>query len=72
MLDRRGHDRQAGDLRAVLAGYHTASMLLEALRETCQVVLTAIEAIDPVCAGMVEDLRLEVDKRLMEAHSSHS
>jgi hypothetical protein len=27
-------------------------------------VLTAIEAIDPVCQTMVEELRLEVDKRL--------
>ena len=37
------------------------SVLRSALGEACQVVLTAIEAIDPVCATMVEELRLEVD-----------
>ncbi len=36
-------------------------VLRSALREACQVVLTAIEAIDPVCATMVEELRLKVD-----------
>jgi hypothetical protein len=44
-------------------------MLLAALRETCQVALTAIEAIDPVSATLIEELRLEVDKRLSEEHT---
>lgn len=69
-LDQHGHDRQASALRAVLANHHPRSMFLAALRETCQVALTAIEAIDPVCANMVEELRLEVDKRLTEEHNS--
>jgi hypothetical protein len=68
-LDQRGHATHAGALRSVLAARHPGSMFLAALRETCQVVLTAIEAIDPVCATLVEELRLEVDKRLTEEHS---
>ncbi|MGD0104475.1 MAG: hypothetical protein ABSC06_10600 [Rhodopila sp.] len=69
-LDQRGHKRHAGALRAVLAEIHPRSMFLRALRETCQTVLTAIEAVDPVCATLVEELRLEVDKRVREEHSS--
>ena len=60
-LDERGHADQAGALRSALRQPHSASLLRATLRETCQVVLTAIEAIDPVCATMVEELRLEVD-----------
>jgi hypothetical protein len=69
-LYRRGHAGQARALRAVLAARHPKSMFLAALRETCQTVLTTIEAIDPVCAAMVEELRLEVDKRLTEERGS--
>jgi hypothetical protein len=69
-LDRRGHARHAGALRAALARRHPRSLFLTALRETCQVVLTAIEAIDPVSATLLEELRLEVDKRLSEEHNS--
>lgn len=60
-LDQRGHAAHAGTLRAALAHGHSGSILRSALRDACQVVLTAIEAIDPVCATMVEELRLEVD-----------
>jgi hypothetical protein len=60
-LDQRGHAEHAGVLRAALARGHSASILRTALRDACQVVLTAIEAIDPVCATMVEELRLKVD-----------
>jgi hypothetical protein len=60
-LDQRGHAEHAGRLRAALAHNHSAKVLRSALGEACQVVLTAIEAIDPVCATMVEELRLEVD-----------
>jgi hypothetical protein len=70
LLQQHGHDGQASALRAALVNIRPRSMLLAALRETCQVVLTAIEAIDPVCAALVEELRLEVDKRLTEGHSS--
>jgi|HubBroStandDraft_6_1064221.scaffolds.fasta_scaffold4818432_1 hypothetical protein len=60
-LDQRGHAEHANTLRAALAYTHSGSILRSALRDACQVVLTAIEAIDPVCATMVEELRLEVD-----------
>jgi hypothetical protein len=55
-------------LRAALAHNPAGAVLLSALRDVCQVVLTSIEAIDPVCGTLVEDLRLEVDKRLEEGH----
>jgi len=67
-LHKRGHARQAHEIHAVLRGSHAGSILLTALRDVCQVVLTAIEAVDPVSATMVEELRLEVDKRLTETH----
>jgi hypothetical protein len=60
-LEQRGHAEHAGRLRAALAHNHSAAVLRSALGEACQVVLTAIEAIDPVSATMVEELRLEVD-----------
>jgi hypothetical protein len=69
-LVQHGHIGHAGALRAALADTHPRSLFLSTLREACQVVLTAIEAIDPVCATFVEELRLEVDKRLMAEHSS--
>jgi hypothetical protein len=68
-LDQRGHPEHAGRLRAALARGHSGGVLRSTLRDACQVVLTAIEAIDPVCATMVEELRLEVDARLMEKHA---
>ncbi len=71
-LAERGHVGPAGILRTALAETHPRSVFLSTLREACQVVLTAIEAIDPVCAGFVEDLRLEVDKRLTAEHPSAS
>jgi hypothetical protein len=60
-LDQRGHAEHASRLRAALANRHSGSILRSGLRDACQVVLTTIEAIDPVCATMVEELRLEVD-----------
>jgi hypothetical protein len=39
------------------------------LREICQTALTAIEAIDPTTETMLEELRLEVDKRLVRHHT---
>ena len=63
-LQQRGHAPQAQAVRAVLGHGHAGAVLLAALRDVCQVVLTAIEAIDPVSGTMVEELRLEVDKRL--------
>jgi hypothetical protein len=69
-LDQRGHPEHAGRLRAALGRGHSGAMLRAALRDACQVVLTTIEAIDPVCATMVEELRLEVDARLVEKHAA--
>jgi hypothetical protein len=40
--------------------------MLRALREALQVALTAVEAIDPATETMVEELRLEVDKDLLQ------
>ncbi len=64
-LEQRGHAEHAGRLRAALA-HGPGHALRTALRDACQVVLTAIEAIDPVSATMVEELRLEVDARLVD------
>ena len=64
-LDQRGHKEHASRFRAALEDGHS---LRTALRGACQVVLTAIEAIDPVSATMVEELRLEVDARLADKH----
>jgi hypothetical protein len=66
-LDQRGHKEHADTFRAALENGHS---LRTALRDACQVVLTAIEAIDPVCATMVEELRLEVDARLTDKPGS--
>lgn len=69
-LDQRGHGEQAGRLRAALSHSHSGSLLRAALRDACQVVLTAVEAIDPVSATMVEELRLEVDAWLADKHGA--
>jgi hypothetical protein len=65
-LDQRGHAEHAGRFRTALAH---GRPLRTALRDACQVVLTAIEAIDPVSATMVEELRLEVDALLVKKRS---
>jgi hypothetical protein len=63
-LRERGHHAEA-DLLATHLGIHTVERgLLFALREACETVLTAIEAIDPVMQTMIEGLRLEVEQRL--------
>jgi hypothetical protein len=49
---------------------HRGSGLLEALREFCQSVLTAVEAIDPASFAAVEELRMDVDRRLNTGHTS--
>jgi hypothetical protein len=43
---------------------------LHGLRDVCQAILTAIEAIDPSSGTAIEELRLEVDKRLFP-HGVH-
>jgi len=62
-LEQRGHPEHAGRLRAAMAHGH---MLRTALRDACQVILTAVEAIDPVSETMVEELRVKLDALLME------
>jgi hypothetical protein len=61
-LQQRGHHQAAAYIENALG--HSGAALLHALREACQVALTAIEAIDPVSATMIDELRLEVDKHL--------
>ncbi len=58
-----GHHGAANHLARTLA-LGAESGLLFALRETLEALLTGIEAIDPVTETMMEELRLEVEKRL--------
>jgi len=44
--------------------------LLFALREACETILTAIEAVDPVTQTMIEELRLEVESRLRPSNDT--
>lgn len=62
-LREHGHHPEADHLAHQLAT-RVESSLLFALREACQTILTAIEAIDPVTQTLIEELRLEVEKRL--------
>jgi hypothetical protein len=63
-LRERGHHAQADHLQHQLSLHTVERGLLFALRETCETILTAIEAIDPATETMIEELRLEVEKRL--------
>jgi len=63
-LRQRGHHAQADHLQHQLSLQSVESGFLFALREACETLLTAIEAIDPVTQTMIEELRLEVEKRL--------
>lgn len=63
-LREQGHEAEAEKLARPLSMQGVERGLLFTLREACETVLTAIEAIDPVTQTMIEDLRLEVEKRL--------
>lgn len=63
-LRERGHHTQADQLAHRLTAHDVERGLLFALREACETLLTAVEAIDPVTQTMIEELRLEVEKRL--------
>jgi hypothetical protein len=73
-LRAQGHDAQADHVQETLdrhgvpsletPGEQVGSGLLHGLRDALQTVLTAIEAIDPSSGTAIEELRLEVDKRL--------
>jgi hypothetical protein len=63
-LRESGHNAEADRLELQLTAHAVGRGVLFALRETCETILTAIEAIDPVTQTMIEELRLEVEKRL--------
>jgi hypothetical protein len=66
-LRAEGHTAQADHIEATV-DQHDDGLghgFLHALRDACQTVLTAIEAIDPSSGTAIEEFRLEVDKRLM-------
>ena len=69
-LRQGGHHAQADHLERQLAMHAVERGFLFALRETCETILTAIEAIDPVTQTMIEELRLEVEKRLRRTDGS--
>jgi hypothetical protein len=58
-LRAEGHDTAAERVHGAAAG-----AILHTLRDACEFVLTAIEALDPKTQMMAEELRLEVEKRL--------
>jgi hypothetical protein len=59
-----GHHAEAEQLARQLKVQAMERGLLFGLREVCETLLTAVEAIDPVTQTMIEELRLEVEKRL--------
>ena len=59
-----GHHAEADQLARQLNVQAVERGLLFGLREVCETLLTALEAIDPVTQTMIEELRLEVEKRL--------
>ncbi len=63
-LRAEGHHEAAEQVRQATIGSRIGGALLSGLRETCQTVLTTIEALDPKTELMAEELRLEIDKLL--------
>jgi hypothetical protein len=63
-LREQGHHVEADRLAGHLPLQTAERGVLFALREVCETILTAIEAIDPVTQTMIEELRLEVEKHL--------
>lgn len=59
-----GHHTEADHLERHMPLRTAERGVLFALREACETILTAIEAIDPVTQTMIEELRLEVEKHL--------
>jgi len=66
LIERLRERRQEGaaDRLARTLVHRAESGVLFALRETLEALLTGVEAIDPVTQTMMEELRLEVEKRL--------
>jgi hypothetical protein len=65
----RGHDEASGHIEAAVA-QHREGGLLEALREVCQTLLTAVEAVDPSSYAAIEEMRLDLDRRLDTGRTS--
>jgi hypothetical protein len=63
-LREQGHHAQAEQLAHGLTARDIERGFLFALREACETILTAIEAIDPVTQTMIEELRVDVEKWL--------
>ncbi len=64
-LRAEGHEAAAEQVTAAAASPpHEGNLLLHGLREALDVVLTAIEAIDPATMMMAEELRTEIERRL--------
>ncbi len=68
-LKQSGHHAASADLDATLTG-HRGNALLEALRETCQTLLTAVESLDPASYNAIEELRLDLDRHLNTGRTS--
>ncbi len=65
----RGHAEASAQLDASVER-HKGGGLLEALREACQIALTAVETLDPSAYALIEELRMDVDKRLDTGRTS--
>lgn len=63
-LRTEGHADAAARVEQAASPKHEGNALLHGLRDALQVVLTAIEAVDPKTMMMAEELRGEIDKRL--------
>lgn len=63
-LREQEHHAEADHLQAAVKEKQGGNAFLEGLRDVCQTVLTALEAIDPKTELLAEELRLEIDRRL--------
>lgn len=64
-LRAEGHHVAADRVEHATLGERIGAELLDALRGACQFALTTIEALDPKTQLVAEELRLEIDKRLL-------
>ncbi len=64
-LRAEGHEEAAARVEATIHSATVGSTVRHTLDDVCQWLLTAVEALDPKTAAMAEELRLEVDKRLL-------
>jgi hypothetical protein len=69
-LEAGGHHEQAQRLKGALETNEGG--LLYVLREACQTLLTAVESLDPYTNTLIEELRQEVDKRLVPHGTAES